>query len=555
MSARTILTAPPTSRVATTYAKPVLNFWDTPVAGYLALEFPPTTYYLDINGKDELEANGSSTQPWRTLDYAITRLKNIFDDYPAKYTLMMGSGDYPGAVIPYKLIQITGAAGALMAPSTIINGPLIFDLSGYTFQNNGLICGIQGLVLNGGVQFRGGPQNIQQNWDFSIDNCDINASLFDGSPRNALVDVGYGFPSTSRYANGYPSGLHITYSDISGGAAARGVYSSAMETSVANTRIIRSNGGGPAALYWEDMTAGDNTNPGTLSFSGNLYRAKGDNTAAAEGFVMVKVDYTAAKGVFSPGANFNDCISTDTCVDFTPSSVAVGTLSANQWSMTQAFLSSTGGTPPPSTNWGKANVTGATIYASGCTAAGFNNTGPNITWLSPPLPGNIPSEILCGGWHRLSAQTINTTGAPSTISIAWGASSFGDTTTISHNTPNGSNFTINQHGIYLLTLQVSYGSLNTATLTDRTLRTSMALTRSGTTSAIVQGNYDFGDNTPPTPAVTSSAVYELKKGDTLFFQVSQYLSAGSFTLQGKAAAPADFDLNTYWTWTLLKPLP
>ena len=161
----------------------------------------------------------------------------------------------------------------------------------------------------------------------------------------------------------------------------------------------------------------------------------------------------------------------------------------------------------------------------------------------------------CGGFHRNTAQTINTIGSPSSVSIAWGQSSYGDTTTISQNVAGGANFTVNQSGIYLLTLQVSYGNLASATLTDRTLRTSITITRGTGTSAIVQGNYDFGDNVPPTPAVTSAAMYELKQGDQLFFQVSQYLSAGSFILQGKAAAPNDFDLNTYWSWVLLQPLP
>ena len=162
-------------------------------------------------------------------------------------------------------------------------------------------------------------------------------------------------------------------------------------------------------------------------------------------------------------------------------------------------------------------------------------------------------ETKTGGWHRLTPQTVNTVGAPSTVSIAWSTPS-GDTTTISHNTPNGANFTVNTTGVYLLTLQVSYANLASATLTDRTLRTAVTVTRGAGTSAIIQGNYDFNDNVPPTPAVTSSAVYQLNQGDQLFFQVSQYLQTGSFQLQGPSAAPNAFDYNTYWTWTLLKEL-
>lgn len=160
-----------------------------------------------------------------------------------------------------------------------------------------------------------------------------------------------------------------------------------------------------------------------------------------------------------------------------------------------------------------------------------------------------------GGWHRNTGQTISTVGAPSTVSVNWSQSSYGDTTTISQNVPNGANFTVNQRGIYLLTLQISYANLGGATLTDRTLRSTVVVTRGAGTSAIVQGNYDFIDNVPTAPATALSTVYQLNVGDQLFFQTTQYLSAGSFTLTGQSAAPNDFDYNTYWTWTLLKPLP
>ena len=207
--------------------------------------------------------------------------------------------------------------------------------------------------------------------------------------------------------------------------------------------------------------------------------------------------------------------------------------------------------PPPATG----DITGVvagTGLSGGGSVGNVTLTNIGVTSLNTET-GDVTTKS--GGFHRNTAQTISAIGAPSTVSIAWGQSSYGDTLTISQNVPNGSNFTVNQHGIYLLTLQVSYGNLASATLTDRTLRTSITITRGAGTSTIVQGNYDFADNTPPTPAVTSCAVYELQQGDQLFFQVSQYLSAGSFTLQSQSAAPNDFDYNTYWTWTLLKPLP
>lgn len=157
-------------------------------------------------------------------------------------------------------------------------------------------------------------------------------------------------------------------------------------------------------------------------------------------------------------------------------------------------------------------------------------------------------------WSRLTSQTINTIGTPSTVSVNWSQSS-GDITTISQNAPSGANFTVNQKGVYLLTLQITYNNLSSGTFTDQTLRTYISLTRGAGTSQILQQNFDFTNTTPNNSGVSSSCVYRLEKNDQIFFQTSQYLSGGSFTLSGQSSAPADFDLNTYWTWTLLQPLP
>ena len=180
----------------------------------------------------------------------------------------------------------------------------------------------------------------------------------------------------------------------------------------------------------------------------------------------------------------------------------------------------------------------------------FDNIG--VTSLDA-LTGDLTTK--CGGWHRNSSQTISTVGAPSFVSLAWGQSSYGDTTTISQNVAGGSTFTVNQNGIYAISIQFQYANLGSATFTDRTLRCIINCNRGGTTATILTGTYDFPDNVPTNPTQQCNGMYELKAGDQLTIQSVQYLSAGSFTLNGQSVAPADFDLNTFWNWVLLKPLP
>jgi hypothetical protein len=160
-----------------------------------------------------------------------------------------------------------------------------------------------------------------------------------------------------------------------------------------------------------------------------------------------------------------------------------------------------------------------------------------------------------GGWHKNSNQTITTTGAPSFVGLTWQQSSYGDTTTISHTAPNSSSFTVNQSGIYSISLSTQYANLNTATLTDTTFRLAMACNRGGNSGTILTVTFDFPNNLPTNPTQQLNGVYELRAGDIISFQTIQYLSAGSFTINGQSVAPLDFDYNSFWSWTQLAVLP
>jgi hypothetical protein len=163
-----------------------------------------------------------------------------------------------------------------------------------------------------------------------------------------------------------------------------------------------------------------------------------------------------------------------------------------------------------------------------------------------------------GSWWRLTNQTINQQSpnptTPTFVSLAWSQSS-GDITTISQNVPNGSSFTVNQKGIYFIWVQFQYSSLNTATLHDHALGMNLNCIRSGNTATILNSIFEISDALPTNPANQMGGMYALESGDQLVIQTSQYLQNGSFQLQGQSGAPISWDLNTFWNWVLLKPLP
>ena len=205
---------------------------------------------------------------------------------------------------------------------------------------------------------------------------------------------------------------------------------------------------------------------------------------------------------------------------------------------------------------GPTGATGATGPAGPASATGATGaTGPAGPTGATGPAGPTGAISKYGGWHKNSNQTISTTGAPSTVGITWVQSSYGDTTTISHNGPNSQFYTVNQNGIYNLSVALQYANLGSATLTDTTFRIILLLNRGGNSANILTTTFDYPNNTPANPTHILSGTYQLNAGDIISWQTQQYLSAGSFTINGQSAAPLDFDYNSFWTWTQLAALP
>jgi hypothetical protein len=114
---------------------------------------------------------------------------------------------------------------------------------------------------------------------------------------------------------------------------------------------------------------------------------------------------------------------------------------------------------------------------------------------------------------------------------------------------------VNQNGIYMLDGQITIGSLAGATFTDPTVRLSFNAQRGAVNNTLIATSVDWANATPTNPSLQVSGLVQLNAGDVLTFVISSYLSANSFTLSAPFASPSDYDLNTFWSWTLIKPLP
>jgi len=209
--------------------------------------------------------------------------------------------------------------------------------------------------------------------------------------------------------------------------------------------------------------------------------------------------------------------------------------------------------------WAELSVADITAVLAGTGISVATPGGPTPTVTNTGVlsvdgaTGAVTTKV--GGWHKNSNQTITATGSPSNIPIAWNQSSYGDTTTISQIAPNGGAFTVNQNGIYSFSLQVQYANLGSATLSDTTFRLLLVLTRGGSSANVLTTTFDYPNNTPANPTHQLNGTYQLIAGDQLTFQTQQYLSAGSFTINGQAAPPTAFDYNTFFDWQLVTPLP
>lgn len=376
---------------------PSASLWDVPPSQW-AVRDPPRQFFVAVNGVDADSIPGSATAPWKTIEYAHTRLLTLQAAFPGGYSISLGPGTYdaPSEPLTMASLAITAdSANALTTLAPVINGTLVWDLSGTTLQGGPtLTASVSNLNLTGGVIVKGGPANVNMPFSFYANYCLCYDGTWTASPNTAYFDVGQGFPNSSREASWTnPQGDAFTYQSYSS------VKNCVFNLKTANLRHLLSKTyavnfsantiNGYAAMgalaYWDDSAGGAApTDPGYITYDGNVFDAQGVATpGATDGLIVVKVNYATSAGTLSAHnapLRFDGVGTGWTILDFRPSTAVVAP--AN-WTIKDGVFISGGA---PGFDIGNANApTPAGISTQNNQVSGSWAAGPNVA-LTPITP-------------------------------------------------------------------------------------------------------------------------------------------------------------------------
>lgn len=187
---------------------------------------------------------------------------------------------------------------------------------------------------------------------------------------------------------------------------------------------------------------------------------------------------------------------------------------------------------------------------------------PSPVWLLfPDETGNTATK--CGLYYKTSNQIVNVANNPTTTSIILdAATSWTDTSCISAYNPLGRDFTVLRNGVYAISIQMMYDAFNQANFSNNGHILEFSITRTtplGTTNNSPIRNYNdwSSTNIAQNPDVSVTGTYELKAGDRLQINTVDFLINGqSFIIRSPSTPPVNsWDYNTFFSWTLIKPLP
>lgn len=173
------------------------------------------------------------------------------------------------------------------------------------------------------------------------------------------------------------------------------------------------------------------------------------------------------------------------------------------------------------------------------------------TWIlySPSPPA------LCAQWRKNKPQSVNIFGSPEQTTITFDVpTGFSNPGLIQYQAP-GKAFLVNQQGVYAFNAQLTITINPGYTATQPTWNFRMTVTRGTTTATIFQQTWDQSASYPSQYSVSVGGPFECLVGDVISFSVDTYMDAGSYTIELPSDPPDQWDLNTYWSWTLIKTTP
>ena len=212
---------------------------------------------------------------------------------------------------------------------------------------------------------------------------------------------------------------------------------------------------------------------------------------------------------------------------------------------------------------GSVVITNTGVLSFAVVSPGLKNTGTD----SDPVVENDGVLSLdgqtgalatkCGQWYKTSDQQIGGTAGPAiTTTITFQAStSWTDTNALQWSALNNL-WVVNQKGVYHLQAQLNYADMNVPSFGNDTHLININISRGPVTNSPIRTAFDWKDADPTEPDNFVAGIYELQVGDEVQIQVvDHFQNTNQYRIKGQAAAPNDYDYNTFFSWALIKPLP
>jgi len=196
-------------------------------------------------------------------------------------------------------------------------------------------------------------------------------------------------------------------------------------------------------------------------------------------------------------------------------------------------------------------VAGTGIGSSGGQTPTISNNGVLSV---DGLGGSLITE--CGQFYTNTTQTISLVGSPATTVLSFNMDSYSGSAITRVGGTSATQFLVNTKGVYSLSTLVQMDAIASGDLSDPTVRLAFFIQRGANNVPILATVFEVPNPVPANPPLTLSGSFLLDVGDIVTLSIIYYLAAGrTFTILGASAPPLDFDLNTFWSYNLIKPLP
>jgi len=175
-----------------------------------------------------------------------------------------------------------------------------------------------------------------------------------------------------------------------------------------------------------------------------------------------------------------------------------------------------------------------------------------IGFASPTTPAFVVNPQRYASWYKSTSQTM-TPGTPGFTVVTFNTPTPSSDTTSITLTGGGSSFTVARAGTYLVSMQITYANLASASFNQDAMNLALSLTRAGATASVLRTS-GRAMQVIDGPSRSLMGYVEFQVGDVFSVVSSIYITTmNSAIISGVSSPPNDFDLNTSLSWSLINP--